>query len=289
MKKILITFLLVFSVNIYSAPVQIVDVNNNKLNGFHYKNSKSKSIALILHGTRGHQKLELITSLGLSLLENNIDSLSINLSYGLDNRQNDFLPCDIEHTHLESDSIIEIKAWFDYVKSLGYEKIYLIGHSRGGLNMMQFYNNLITSDYIFIQSIFLIAPISDTYEDTRKIYKEKHKIDIHSLYSQKNKMLEINFLNCDNTQVSSYTFLNYYGNKNQSKNGLTEKLKHTDKEIYVITASEDSFVPNTYKRVKEIIKNKKNIKLVMINDADHFFRDLYFDDLMDVILEAITE
>jgi hypothetical protein len=287
MKKILVIFLLIFSVDLYSASVQIVDSNNNKLNGFHYTNLKSKSIALILHGTRGHQKLELVTSLGLSLLENNIDSLSINLSYGINNRQNDFFPCDIEHTHLESDSIDEIKGWFDYIKSLGYKKIYLIGHSRGGLNMIQFYKNLLISDDMLIHSIFLIAPISDTFKDTRKIYKKKYNIDISKLHHQKNQMLKINFLNCDNAKVSSQTFLNYYDLKRH--HGLIKNLKSADKEVYIITASEDSFVPNTYKRVKEIVKDKKNIKLIMIDDADHFFRDLYFDDLMDVLLEATTE
>ena len=153
--------------------------------------------------------------------------------------------------------------------------------------MIQFYKNLLISDDMLIHSIFLIAPISDTFKDTRKIYKKKYNIDISKLHHQKNQMLKINFLNCDNAKVSSQTFLNYYDLKRH--HGLIKNLKSADKEVYIITASEDSFVPNTYKRVKEIVKDKKNIKLIMIDDADHFFRDLYFDDLMDVLLEATTE
>ena len=43
-----------------------------------------------------------------SLLENGVDSLTINLSYGINNRINDFLSCDIEHEHKQSDSQDEI-------------------------------------------------------------------------------------------------------------------------------------------------------------------------------------
>ena len=96
MKNILIICLLFFSTEAFCKKVQIENNIGKRLNGFHYTNAKSKSIALILHGTRGHQNLELITSLGSALLENNIDSLSVNLSYGIDNRANDFLPCDIK-------------------------------------------------------------------------------------------------------------------------------------------------------------------------------------------------
>ena len=51
-------------------PVEI-KYNSITLNGFYSAQSeKSKSIAIILHGTRGHQNLELITSLRDSLLDN---------------------------------------------------------------------------------------------------------------------------------------------------------------------------------------------------------------------------
>ena len=91
MKNFLTIFLVLFSIHGSSEPVEI-KYNSITLNGFYSSQSeKSKSIAIILHGTRGHQNLELITSLRDSLLDNGVDSLTINLSYGINNRVNDFL------------------------------------------------------------------------------------------------------------------------------------------------------------------------------------------------------
>ena len=53
----------------------------------------------------------------------------------------------------------------------------------------------------------------------------------------------------------------------------------------IVTASDDDITPNTYERVSSI--NNRYINVVQIDDADHFFRDLYFDDMFDAILEFI--
>ena len=53
----------------------------------------------------------------------------------------------------------------------------------------------------------------------------------------------------------------------------------------IVTASDDDITPNTYERVSSI--DNRYINVVQIDDADHFFRDLYFDDMFDTILEFI--
>jgi len=79
MKNTLLTILLLVSSHALSDTVQ-----QNKLNAFYLtQDNKTESIALLLHGTRGHQNLELISSLRESLLDIGIDSLSVNLSYGI--------------------------------------------------------------------------------------------------------------------------------------------------------------------------------------------------------------
>ena len=181
MKNLLITFLVLFSIYGVAEPVQI-KYNSITLNGFYSTQSeKSKSIAIILHGTRGHQNLELITSLRDSLLNNGIDSLTINLSYGINNRVNDFLSCDIEHEHKQSNSQREIKLWHEYIKKMGYKKIYLMGHSRGGLDIINFYESLDSQYQESIDSILLLAPISETWESSVSRYKENYNININDL------------------------------------------------------------------------------------------------------------
>jgi len=295
MKNLLATFLILFSTYGFADEVKLKD-----LNGFYSSGAiKSKSIVMILHGTRGHQNLEIITSLRDSLLENNIDSLTINLSYGIQNRDNDFLPCDIEHTHKQSESQKEIKLWYEYVKKMEYEKIYLIGHSRGGLDMINFYERLDKNNKTSISSIFLLAPISDGWEDTIMDYKEKYNINLIHLKNEPTKKLSINFLGCENATVYSDSFLDYYyifvdahgfqAHEDIYDRALTLHLVNTLSKVHIITASEDTIAPDTYERVNDVIKFRKNIELHIIDGADHFFRDIYFDDLMDIVLEVITE
>ena len=298
MKNFFTIFLVLFSIHGSAEPVEI-KYNSIMLNGFYSAQSeKSKSIAIILHGTRGHQNLELITSLRDSLLDNGVDSLTINLSYGINNRVNDFLPCDIEHKHKQSNSQREIKLWYEYIKKIGYEKIYLIGHSRGGLDIINFYENLDSKYQESIDSVFLLAPISETWESSLSRYKENYGIDINDLVYQGVKKLKINFLGCEDATVYSDSFLDYYliGGHGHFFNseatrfadrGLNLHLINTSGKVYIITASEDTVSPNTYGIVKDVTtKNKeKNIELLVVDGAGHFFRDLYFDDLMEIITE----
>ena len=301
MKNFFTIFLVLFSIHGSAEPVEI-KYNSITLNGFYSAQSeKSKSIAIILHGTRGHQNLELITSLRDSLLDNGMDSLTINLSYGINNRVNDFLPCDIEHKHKQSNSQREIKLWHEYIEKIGYEKIYLIGHSRGGLDIINFYESLNSKHQKSIDSIFLLAPISETWESSLRRYKENYDIDINNFLHQRDEKLKINFLGCEDATVYSDSFLDYYliGGDGHffnseatrfSDRGLNRHLINTLGKVYVITASEDTIVPDTYRIVKDIISKpiqskEKNIELYQIDGADHFFRDFYFDDLMEIITE----
>ena len=129
MKILLAIFIILFSPYVSSETVRL-----DNLHAYYQTQTDiSDSIFIILHGTRGHQNLEIISSLRDSLHDNGIDSLSINLSYGIKNRENDFLPCDINHSHTVENSLNEITRWYEYIKELGYKKIYLIGHSRGCL------------------------------------------------------------------------------------------------------------------------------------------------------------
>ncbi len=293
MKKLLAIFLILFSSHAISDQIQLKH-RSIIINGLHTSNdARSKSIALVVHGTRGHQNLEIISSLRDSLIENNIDSMTVNLSYGISDRVNDFLPCDINHNYLQTDSIEEIREWYKQIQYMGYENIYLIGHSRGGLNIIQFFNELDQSSKSLISSIFLLAPVSDDFSDTRKDYEEKYNIDIAEL---KDENLEINFLGCEKAKVTKKTFMDYYNihtkhNLFGKSASLISNLKNTDTDVYIITASEDTFVANTHNKISSMKKRMyggDNIELIAIDGADHFFRDFYFDDLIEIIMDKIN-
>jgi len=280
MKNTLLTILILFSSYALSDTVQ-----QNKLNAFYLtQDNKTESIALLLHGTRGHQNLELISSLRESLLDIGIDSLSINLSYGVEDRNNDFLPCDIHHQHTVKDSLDEIKLWYNFISNKGYTKLYLIGHSRGALDILNFYLNE-RDDLMNPDIIFLLAPIIDSDYDHKINYQANHNIDIESINIKDN--LSINFLGCEKASVSGETFKSYY--YNSETKSLIEALKSSSVQTRVITGSEDKITPNTHQVVQDLVSEKNNIRLFQIDGSDHFFRDFYFDDLMEIISTEVEK
>ncbi len=55
----------------------------------------------------------------------------------------------------------------------------------------------------------------------------------------------------------------------------------------VVAASDDKIVPNLSDKMKPYIS--PNVRLAIVQDAGHFFLDLFAEDLADVILEYIQE
>ena len=163
-------FCIITSLSVAAEKQLTVTSNNNiKLTGELLSINQNTSVFLIVHGTRGHKGMEIIQTLSSRLYEEGHDILSINLSYGFSNRRDDFLSCDINHDHNEHESVEEIITWYNYLITKGYNQINFIGHSRGGLNVMQ---ALSIIDNEEIKS-YLLAPVIDTYNGTKAYYEEE--------------------------------------------------------------------------------------------------------------------
>ena len=57
--------------------------------------------------------------------------------------------------------------------------------------------------------------------------------------------------------------------------------------MLVIVGSEDKVVAGLAEAVAPIAKARPNVKLQVIEDADHFFRDFYAEDAADAIVEFL--
>ena len=194
-----------------SQSVKIQRDDGITLNANLSKNLKNDSVYMIVHGTRGFKTMEIIKSLEQRILIEGHDVLSINLSYDINNRNDSFLSCDIKHTHSEYESVREIINWYEYLLSKNYKKISLVGHSRGGFNILQAAELINNSDL----ELHLLAPIVDTYNGTRDYYTTEHNLPYDQViqndeeYMISERYPSINFLFCENAQVSSYTFRSY--------------------------------------------------------------------------------
>ena len=135
-----------------------------------------------------------------------------------------------------------------------------------------------------ISSIILLAPLTDNKNDINNDLQRSNKITINKLLSKNDDtILKIDFLNCNSANVTVSSFLSYYNLSTSHE--TTQILKDITIDTYVFTASEDVFAPKTHSKISKI--NNANVKLIQIDGSDHFFRDLYLDEVVDNLTDFI--
>ena len=98
----------------------------------------------------------------------------------------------------------------------------------------------------------------------------------------------INFLFCENAQVSSNTFRSYLDfSENKNKYPFTfsilKLLNESNNNIFIYSGTSDEILFDSYKMFESI--DKKNLTQYLIEDADHFFRDIFIDDVIDLMFD----
>lgn len=244
----------------------------------------SGRIALITHGTLAHNGMEIISTLQSLLADEELPSLAINLNLGLDNRHGMY-DCATPHNHKHTDAVSEINLWLEWLKNQGADEIILIGHSRGG-NQTAWYSSLHPDTAI---AQILVAPATWSEKSERDNYQKRYGQSLQAVLSQANKMSpdnmmeDINFIYCANTQVTAGSFINYY--KPDPRFNTPTLLQATTLPSLVIIGSEDKTVSD----LPEAMATVDNAKVdsLLIEDADHYFRDLYADEMVEGMIEFL--
>ncbi|HEY5719091.1 MAG TPA: alpha/beta hydrolase, partial [Gammaproteobacteria bacterium] len=90
---------------------------------------------------------------------------------------------------------------------------------------------------------------------------------------------EIDFLYCAQTRASAAAFVGYYADEpRRDTPGLLPRLP---KPVLVIAGSADTVVPGLAQRVGPLADGTR-VQFELVDGADHFFRDLYADDVADL-------
>jgi len=231
-----------------------------------------KPVVLIVHGTMGHKDMELIQQAQDLLQENGYDSLAINLTLNRDNRHG-FMPCDAPQTHRHEDAIGEIAAWADWLKQQGRHQLILMGHSRGGLQVAQY--QAARHDPAVV-SLALLAPMANRGRNTGGT-------PVSALGGQETSAdAPEGFLHCARApQVSQASRESY---RLSGKIGLLQALQEIRVPVDVFTGSDDA--SKGVIRLTEIAAKPslKHVRGHEIEGADHFFRDLYLDEVAETLV-----
>lgn len=251
------------------------------------KSLEKDGVALILHGTLAHNGMEIIRDLQANLGRRGISTLAVTLSLGLDRRTGMF-DCALEHDHRHSDAVEELAAWFDWLREKGATRIDLIGHSRGGAQAALF---TVDNPARLSGKLVLVAPLLENTpgDVTADRYAAQFGKPLGPLLETARKstengdgsaLLEVpGFLNCRDARVTAKTFVDYYGGTRPSVPGLLQRVKAP---TLVVAAGADEIVPDVVDAIKAAAL-PANVTLREIDGSDHFFRDLYGEDLADEI------
>jgi pimeloyl-ACP methyl ester carboxylesterase len=229
----------------------------------------SDGVVLILHGTLGHNGMEIISTLQEVLMENERNSLAVNLSLNVDDRHG-FFPCDSQHSHKIDDASDELAAWMSWLASEGAKNIALIGHSRGGNQVARF----IIDHQPYVSAAILIAP--SVAAENADVGNE----EAIALAATSEWLEGVEFLHCSDATVSGSSYLSYYGPMNRIDTPAL--LRDIEIPVMVFSGSEDTVVPDLALRMKT--SNQENVAFEEIDGAGHFFRDLYLYDVVDSAL-----
>lgn len=280
---------LVLSSWVSAEPVQIRH-DGLRLNA-NYENDDAaheKPVMVILHGTWMHHDTELPTYLQDLATYEGYSSLNLSLSLGIDDRKS-FMNCEtmpVVGSHQQA--VEELKAWFDWLGTQGHTKFVLIAHSRGGAQASLFYQ---TYHYPGLERLALIAPA--TYEQARvtKSFENRYGKSLaeqvslfQGLDNQVEPITEAAVLYCTFAKVSAEAFLSYYlPTPNKHTPSLIAKI---DIPTQIFLGSEDPLSDRLMEYQSEFINNPL-ISTHLIEGADHFFRDLYSDELFEAILDDL--
>ena len=258
-----------------------------------WQDQGSSEVVLLLHGTLAHNDMDVIRGLRTALEEAGLSSMAINLSLDIDDRHGMY-DCSQPHRHREEDALPELAAWIDWLKTeKGIESVVLLGHSRGGNQVAQ---KLATGPGETVVAGVLLAPSTWQRETAEDAYRSRFGVELGSVLKQAEElaakgapdslMPDTGLLYCDPGQVSAASFLSYY--RPDPSRDTPSLLPGIAVPVLVIAGSEDSVVQGLTEAMSAQTL-KPGQQFAVVDGADHFFRDLFAYDVVDLIVAFLDE
>lgn len=253
-------------------------------------NKPSDEVILLLHGTLAHLDMETIKGLQAVLGERGHNTLAINLSFSLDMRTGAY-DCAVPHRHLYTDAIDELSVWLDWLAKKGIKDVTLLGHSRGGGQAAWFGAE---RGHDLVKRLVLLAPATWNEEKAANGFVRSHgrpladvlkDARLHVASGKGEEMMKgVGILYCAGADVTAESFLSYY--QPDPRFDSPTEMPKIKQPVLVIAAGLDKVVPDVVQKVTPLVASD-GIRLVVVDDAGHFFLDLFSEDVADAIEEFI--
>jgi pimeloyl-ACP methyl ester carboxylesterase len=248
-------------------------------------------VILMLHGTLAHNKMEIMQSLSDLLKDKGYNTLSANLSYAIDKRGSAMLDCGTEHRHQHADAVAELETWMQWLQQQGATKVALLGHSRGG-NQVAWY--AAEKDSELLDKVITVAPATADPEKAAKEYAERYGKPLADIVAEAKKLVDAGkgdgvmevpgFVYCEKAKATANAVLGYY--QDDARLNTPSLLPKIKKPMLIVMGSEDDVVADLPAKLEGV--KQDNLSVATVDGADHFFLDLYADELVDKVTEFVA-
>lgn len=248
-------------------------------------------VVLMTHGTLAHRGMEIMAGLQGMLKDRGVSSVAINLSLGQNDRPAAMYDCAVPHKHLHTDAVGEIGAWVGWLKQQGATKIALLGHSRGGNQTARYAAG--QPDPV-IGQVFLVAPQTWQAGYNAKDYQKRYNTPLKPLLAKANSLVKakkgaqllgpMGFIYCEKSRASAAAVASYYNE--DADMDTPALLARIQRPVTVFAGSEDTTVVDLVDKVKPLAEQGK-VTLKVVEGADHFFRDLFGEDVADGVANTL--
>lgn len=223
------------------------------------KSNFSQPLFLVLHGTWAHSGMEIVEATQQGLADRGYASIAPTLSLGESNRKG-FRDCagpfPMRHEH----AIDELGVWLAYLRGLGYREVVLVGHSRGAAQVSLFQRR---ENNPMVRGLVLLGPM---------VFRDSG-IDLPN----------DRILHCQNAEADPSAIRSYH-TSNPPKH-TPKLLEGVNVTTLVLLGSEDE-VAKWHDTEISVVRDRDRQSVHVIEGADHFFRDLFLDEILDLVAEV---
>lgn len=252
-------------------------------------------VVILVHGTMAHNRMEIMRVLQDLLAERAISTVAVTLSLGVSDRKGTY-DCAAPNRHSNAQAIGEIAAWVDWAAKGGATKIGLLGHSRGGTQVAHYAarggDNLPTA----VKKIILAAPATFDRARAASEYKSRYGGDFAAVLGRAEALIaagkgaelmtDIGFMNCPKTSATAATFADYHAA--DGRNDAPSLLAKIRRPVLMVVAGGDEIIKDLPQKLTAAAK-PASYAAVMVDGADHMFKDLYAEDLADAVAKFWAE
>ncbi len=215
--------------------------------------------------------------IAIGLAENGIDSFRFDkVTYAIQNGK--YVPEDIKTFTVQDEYLVDVKEVTQLLKDMGYEHIYLLGHSQGAMLAPRLYED---NDGVY-DGLILMAGTPRTFTD---IANDQATNQINSLDEEQKKAYD-GYVEAETEKIEKldtytdeelfetaiYNLPAYYL-KEMNSYDAGEIAKRIDKPFLVLQGTDDFqvFADIDYELWKEVLKDNSEAKFVLYDGLGHLF------------------